>query len=71
MKHNTELGIKIQCPVCGTLLKIWEEIYYNDVGDGDVYKDGDVEYECPNGCLYSDEQIRAIDAEIERKLAEV
>jgi hypothetical protein len=62
------LGLKITCLVCGALLKVWEEIEYNDVADGEIYKDAVVEYECPKGCLYSDEQIKNIDDEIEKAM---
>ncbi len=67
--RKSTIDIIIKCPVCGLNLSIWDELYYTDTGDGDgdgdILKDSETEYECPNGCQYSNEQIEVIEKQIQ------
>ena len=56
----------VNCPLCGTSLNIAEPIYYIDHGDGEVSKDSNFEWDCPNGCEFDNDMILKIDATIER-----
>ncbi len=60
--------IFIACPVCGIKLDVFWESYYTEDGNGDILEDSEVEYECPNGCQYTNEQIDVLSEEIGRKV---
>jgi hypothetical protein len=57
----TKLDIDINCPKCGKKLNI-DEVVYRDEND---LKDSDIEWSCPNNCLFEDEEIKMIDEKID------
>lgn len=56
---------EVFCPSCGAPIIITEPRYYIDHGDGELSKDSEYEWECPNGCLFDDETISRIDTMVE------
>jgi len=57
------LYVNVKCPTCGTRLDVWEEFYYDNDGD----KDSAIEFECPRGCTYDDEQVDQLQERVERE----
>jgi len=54
----------IKCPACGELLMAGFESYHTEFG-----KDSELEFECPNGCLFEDYEIEKIEEELWEKLS--
>ena len=56
----------VLCPICQARLVVyWDEYYYTDDFSGEVSKDSDVAWECPNGCLFDNDQINELTEKIE------
>lgn len=59
--------IDIHCPICGSKLDVYDDITYDEF-DGDIIKDVDVEYDCPNQCPLANNEIDDLKTLIEQKI---
>ena len=59
-----EYDVDVKCPNCKAKLIIYDYTYYSEFG-----RDAELEWECPNECKFGNDELNAIDEEVNRAVS--